>query len=367
MKLLYWSPYYLPDIGGVETMAARALPALVRRGYRVEVVTAFGRQECDPSTTVEGVTVHRFRFRETFEHRNLKDIIRLRQEIDGLMNTFDADVMHLNLSGPGPLLFAVMPLPPVPLVVALRQELSHPAFRHGDGELFGKIVGSADRITFVCTAARDTLVSKFPDLADRCIVSHNALDVSRYPLFDFPAAPVLLCVARLVWQKGLERAIEALSQVLVRVPGAILRIVGDGPERSGLESVVASLGVVDHVEFVGEVPPGDISRAMADARVVLLPSRHEGLPNTLIEAGAAARPAVAFECGGVDEIVENGVGGIVVPQGDVRAMAEAAADLLLDPARARRMGAAARERVTARFGLDRYVEEHDELYRQLGT
>jgi glycosyltransferase involved in cell wall biosynthesis len=98
--------------------------------------------------------------------------------------------------------------------------------------------------------------------------------------------------------------------------------------------------------------------------VFVLPSWAEGMSNALMEAMAAARPVVATAVGGNTEIVSDGATGVLVPVGDPAALARATADLLGDAERGRRLGAAAREFVTERFGAAARVAELADLYRE---
>jgi glycosyltransferase involved in cell wall biosynthesis len=155
----------------------------------------------------------------------------------------------------------------------------------------------------------------------------------------------LLAVARLVHQKGLDLLIRALAEL--RLPPSsdwCLVLVGDGPERQSLEELAVREGVADRVRFEGfQANPG---LYLARASVFVLPSRHEGMPNALLEAMAAALPVVVSDASpGPLEMVEPEVTGLVVPSGDVSALAVALGRLIADAELRERLGSGAAERL----------------------
>jgi phosphatidyl-myo-inositol alpha-mannosyltransferase len=170
----------------------------------------------------------------------------------------------------------------------------------------------------------------------------------------------ILFVGRLEPRKGASVLIAAFSRVLDRVPNASLVIVGDGAERSSLESKTAGMPVT----FAGRVEPGDLAAAMRDAAVVCAPSLGgESFGIVLLEAMAAGRPVVASSIPGYAAVVRDGTDGLLVPPGDAVGLAEALAAVLGDPGAASGMGAAGRERV-ARYSWDVVAGEIQEVYAE---
>lgn len=190
----------------------------------------------------------------------------------------------------------------------------------------------------------------------------------------------LLWVGRLEPQKRPDLALEALARLRDRgaphrkvgeagrageaLPPLRLTMCGTGSLRSRLEGLVAELGLGDVVELAGFIDrPASV---MADADLFLATSDFEGLPNALIEAQGLGLPAVATRCPfGPEEIVEDGVTGVLVPVGDADALATAVGELASDPDRRRRMGEAARRLARERFGLGAVVPRWQEAIEEI--
>ncbi len=142
-----------------------------------------------------------------------------------------------------------------------------------------------------------------------------------------PDVPLVVCVARLSREKGVDVLVEAFSDLAARDARARLAIVGDGPEREALRAQVARAGLSGRVHLAGTRPHDEVPRWMQAADVVVLPSRTEGHPNVVLEALACGRPVVATAAGGVPEILDA-TRGHVVPVEDPRALADALSDAL---------------------------------------
>ena len=175
---------------------------------------------------------------------------------------------------------------------------------------------------------------------------------------------VVTCVARLSPQKRHTDLIDALGRVCSVVPGARLVLAGDGPLRGELEARSRRLGLEAHVSFLGPVTRSELPGLFARTDVVALASLWEGLPVALIEALSAGLPIVASDAGGNPELVHHGENGLIVPAGDVEALAGALLQLADDPARRQRMGAASADRFRrGEFERASVVEQHLEVYR----
>ncbi|MGH7331322.1 MAG: glycosyltransferase family 4 protein [Candidatus Rokuibacteriota bacterium] len=177
------------------------------------------------------------------------------------------------------------------------------------------------------------------------------------------AVPLVGIVARLVPIKAHEMFLEAAAVVARRLPDCRFVVVGDGERRAELETLARNLGLGERVRFLGWRK--DLDRIYADLDLVVLSSRNEGLPVSLIEAMAAGRPVVATRVGGAPDLVEDGVGGYLVASGDVAEMATAIHALLRDPERRRAMGEAGRKRVVPAFAADRLLADMQRLYAEL--
>ncbi len=184
--------------------------------------------------------------------------------------------------------------------------------------------------------------------------------------------PLVLFVGRLAEKKGLRYLIEAMPAILERSPNATLVVAGDGPLRPGLEALADDSGVAGRVRFVGALPQSDLPRLYASADVTVLPSivaaggDREGLPVVLCEAMASGCPVVATPVGGIVELVSHGETGLLVPERDAAALAEAVLSVLEGRERARELAAAGR-RVVRLLDKDRVSREYGRILRSLAA
>jgi glycosyltransferase involved in cell wall biosynthesis len=157
---------------------------------------------------------------------------------------------------------------------------------------------------------------------------------------------VVLTPARLHPQKGHAYLLRAA----VQVPGATFVLAGDGPLRAELEAEARDLGIAGRCVFLGQ--RADVPALLAAADLFVLPSLFEGLPVSVLEAMAAELPVVATAIGGTDEAITSEESGLLVPPRDPGALASAIRRLQADPPLARRLAAAARERVEREFSSE---------------
>jgi len=175
----------------------------------------------------------------------------------------------------------------------------------------------------------------------------------------------VLFVGRLVERKGVKHLIDAIE----RVPGARLVVIGDGPERAGLEAGARDLGLGTRVDFRGRVSDDELRATYAASDALVLPSildargDTEGLGVVLLEAMSYGVPVVASDIGGITDIVEHDKSGLLVTPGDPAALAQALERLARDPALAQRLGAAGEQRVRSAFGWTEIMAKWDAVYR----
>lgn len=174
----------------------------------------------------------------------------------------------------------------------------------------------------------------------RVHVIHNPVMPRHWDTDTVPAwlpERFLCCMGRLHPQKGFDRLFTILPQIFQRWPEYALVILGEGEERPRLERMAYELGFGDRLIMPGFVrsPHGILGRA----ELFLFPSRYEGFPNALMEAMALGCPVVSFDCpSGPCEVLQDGINGRLVPNGDMGAFAGATAEMLENPAARRAMG-----------------------------
>ena len=169
----------------------------------------------------------------------------------------------------------------------------------------------------------------------------------------------IVAMGRLVRVKGFDLLIEAFAQCAGQHPEWLLVILGEGEERSNLESLIVAKGLQDRVRLAGQVSRP--SHILGQADLFVLSSRFEGFPNALMEAMACKLAVISTDCpNGPRDIVRDGVDGLLVPPDDVIALAKGMDRLMANPAERQRLGAAAME-VIERFSLEKIMSMWDEL------
>jgi glycosyltransferase involved in cell wall biosynthesis len=242
-------------------------------------------------------------------------------------------------------------------------------FRSGKGRYLERLLTRRAALVLCITDALARFNREVVGLpAEKLRVVHYGLDAPPEPWGPrggpdlSPDTPVLVAVSRLVRQKGVDVAVEALALVREQHPAAQLVVLGEGPLRGELTALAERRGVGDAVSFPGRV--GDVAWWLRRASVVVHPSRWEGFGLALLEAMLCERPIVATEVSSVPEIVVDRETGLLVAAEDPLALAGAATALLDDPARAAGMGAAGGARARAEFSVARMAERTAAAYEE---
>lgn len=181
-----------------------------------------------------------------------------------------------------------------------------------------------------------------------------------------PGVPLLMTVSRLSYEKKLERLIDAMPAVLARVPRAIAVLVGEGPERPGLEARARQLGVEHALRFPGAVPNAELPAWYRTADVVLSLLDRTNAGNPVFEAMACGRSVVALDVGTARDVVLHDRTGVLLPVSELPRLGDAIADLILDEPRRRRYEAAARPHIRGLLlDPDARMEQEIEILMQV--
>ena len=258
---------------------------------------------------------------------------------------------------------AVVPVAPRGPVT---KELVH-AYKLARAALLNRFVDARVAVSgFVAESVRR---SEHVDAAHLVVIEHG-IDLARFLSADGAglraemragARPVVACVSRMAPEKGVDVLIRAIGRV---GRDALLLLAGGGPDVERCKRLAGSLGLRDHVRFLGV--RNDVERVYAAADVVVTPSVcDEAFGLSVVEAMASGRPVVVTDAGAMPDLVARGKAGHVVPRGDDVALAGAIGRLVDDRALARRLGVEARTRACESYGLDRWIERTESLYAAL--
>lgn len=337
-----WQDRENPQGGGAETHLHETFGRLASRGHRVTLL-ASGWPGCAPTTELDGIRVHRTGGRYTF---SLAAPRYFRRHLAG--EPFDVVVEDLNKV---PLFTPYWTPGPVALLV--HHLFGVTAFREASLPLAAAtwlLERPVPRV-FAGTATVAVSESTRADLAVRGMdpslieVIPNGLDLS-----GIAAAaegerfedPTLLYLGRLKRYKGVDLVIGALARLRAAGLPARLLVGGKGDHAPVLRALAARMGVADAVEFLGFVSEEEKRALFRRSWVHVLASPKEGWGIACMEAAAAGTPTVASDAPGLRDSVVDGDTGYLVPHGDVEALAQAIARLLVDPALRDRMGRQAR-------------------------
>ena len=215
-------------------------------------------------------------------------------------------------------------------------------------------------------------LSADPDIARKIHVLHCGIDLERFPeRAETPCneTPLIVSVGRLVEKKGFPYLLEAARILKTRGVAFEVRIIGGGPDREELERKRRELGVEDRVRLEGAMAQERLLPVLARADVFVLPcvrahdGDQDGIPVSLMEAMAYGIPCVSTTVSGVPELIEHGTEGLLAPERDAAALADALERLVLDRDLRLSAGKAARRKVEGEFSLRALAEGLDRLYR----
>jgi glycosyltransferase involved in cell wall biosynthesis len=369
MRILIINSEYPPLGGGAGNASANLARSFISKGQEVAVLTVhypgLPREE-----NQEGILVRRIQALRKHQDRS-DPFEQVSFFLSGcihalpMMRSWQPDVVVAFFGVPSGAvaLFARMILG-IPYIVSLRGG-DVPGFRPYDFDTYHRLVSPflrqiwrhAGSVVANSKGLRDLGLAFEPSIPIHTIP--NGVDIKRFTPGDRIWKPGrMLFVGRIVYQKGLDilfQALGGLSDLEWQ-----LTLVGDGNQCPHLKDQARSLGILDRIHFAGWLTGDALVRQYQQANLYVAPSRHEGMPNVVLEAMASGLPVMASDIAGNEELVESRVNGMLVPPGDVQALQNSLREILSKPEKQQEMGIASRKRVEDTYTwsvmADRYLD-----------
>jgi glycosyltransferase involved in cell wall biosynthesis len=360
-----------PLIGGAENQMYLLAKFLNKDKYRVLLVCSdydhlnewaskFEREE------IEVIRLNVFHKHDPRHYFQFKEILK----------THHVDLAHLHVWNPASCRYALRAAGKynLPIVITEHDPFELPKLKT---YFKRKLLKKVKHVIAVSNANRKLLLNLFPQLRGRITTVHNGIDATwfesqllsfsdkqriefREKNFDAsPETKVILAVAELHERKGLKYLIQAIPLIREKEPNAHLVIVGAGPDQDKLEKIADK----NEVTFLGHRK--DIPHLMKAADVFVLPSIKEAFGLVLLEAMAAKLPIIASEVGGIPEIIEDRVNGMLVPPHDEEKLAKAVAKMLSEPGAEgdrEKYTTAGFERLKKEFDAKMMAKKTEEIY-----
>lgn len=375
MRILIINPEYPPVGGGASNASAHIARTLVDLGQQVAVLTS-RYADLPKDETLSGVRV----FRGPARRRHLDRSGAFEQAMFMLSGSLGAirllrswrpQVVLAFFGAPSGVIALLMRLFfGTPYIVSLRGG-DVPGFRPYDFALYHRLIGPLLHIVWrqaAAVVANSQGLRALGQTFDQRVpirVIPNGVDVPRESLTHRQwHPPKLLIVGRLRYQKGIDILLRALCDVL-DLPWE-LTIAGDGPQRAALEAMAAELKLSSRLGFTRWLDKETLSEEYQSANLFVYPSRHEGMPNVILEAMASGLPVVASRIAGSEELVIPEETGLLVPPEDPVALSKALRRLLGDTALRQQMGQAAQQRVREHYTWSSVAQQYLDLMQATG-
>ncbi|HJR79840.1 MAG TPA: glycosyltransferase family 4 protein [Anaerolineales bacterium] len=367
MRILILNSEYSPIGGGAGHASAHIAAQLERLGHIVTVVTSrFGslphREEQG------GVTIYRIPgIRRRQDRSNpWEQVIFILSASLWAMSRISRAKPHATLAffgvPSGAVAWLLRKLYRIPYVISLRGG-DVPGFRPYDFQMYHRLAAPFLRVIWKNAAAvvansrgLRQMAQAFDSRFEIPIIP-NGIDLDSYKTSSRDwTFPRLLSAGRIVHQKGLDVAMRALGGL--KELNWEWQIAGDGPQIHSLKSLAKELGIGNRIHFLGWQSRDQLMKCYGQANIFLFPSRHEGMPNALLEAMASGLPVIASCIAGNEELVVNGETGYLVPSENIESLQAALKKLLIDPALRERMGRASRQHVEASYSWESTAQQY---------
>ena len=220
--------------------------------------------------------------------------------------------------------------------------------------------------TVICISGKVQEILKAGTPACSAIVYNGANPILFSPNPDEmePFHPEILVVGNLLPSKGHELVLRALGRLKLSFPQLRCRIIGEGPERGRFEALARDLGIAQQVQFVGRQSRSEVAEAMRRCSVFALPSWNEGLGCVYLEAMSSGKPVVACRGQGIEELIEHGKNGWLIPVDGLEELVQGLSVLLGSPELRVGIGAAARQTVLEKLTLTHQAQHLARIYRE---
>ena len=416
--VLFLTSQFLPRVGGAEVLTLREAAALRALGHHMRILTLRLERDWPADEEREGIPVHRtgglFVSRKLRLRFGAQWLAELRIAHELVRSRASYDIIHLRqmsfLARPAALAALLLRKPVIAQIANAGPGKHAPVPAGAETTLYAGALdpkapylhiaagswGASDidtlrrsqwlasltlrllrrrNVTFLSVSERTTAhLIEDGVRADQIVLLPTGIEPERYAAaFEQIEAraqqtamarpPVVLCVARYRYEKGLDVLLHAWKRVLEQGIPARLVLAGGGQLHPQLAALIAALDLQDSVELAGT--RDDVHVLLGEADAFVLPSRYEGLPNALLEAMAAGLPCIATRVSGNEDVIMDGECGLLVPPGDPDALAAALIRVLTRPAEARVLGRAARDRIIRFYDRRDLMRQLEALYARL--
>jgi glycosyltransferase involved in cell wall biosynthesis len=359
MRILHCTDSFWPrtkGIGGIQIWLSQLSQQQVKEGHTVGVVT-WAYPECPDHQIWNGVEVFRLPVSAQdlmVRPEKMRELLAAWGKIQDL---FRPEVIHSHLNQLAAWA-CTLGARIAPIVLTVHVPADHDGI---PAKLRQRVMADAECIVVPSHDLFTSLVSRDPDLRQKlCVIAYGLQDPSE-PITPPVTHPmVLLCLGRLVPEKGFDVALSALARSR---PDFRLILAGEGSAEADLRAGVKELGIEEQVHFAGWVHPDQIPALISTSTVVLMPSRwREPFGLVAVQAAQMGRPIIASDIGGIPEIVVDGETGLLVTPGDPEALAQAMVEMADDPDRLSLWGGQARRRAEELFSLATCCRRYHEVY-----
>jgi glycosyltransferase involved in cell wall biosynthesis len=379
MKIALCSDWFYPSTGGVQSHIMGLSNQLTKKGHEVIIITK------QPEHNAKDKILHK---NQSFRVSNIKPMIPFTKvfippnisEFKDILKKEHFDVVHAH--------HAFTPTSLAAIMLATKENIptvltNHSLFYAYDSHSFWSPFGHSllpfrnalnkiDKIISVSHAAAK-FIEYFTD-QENTLVIPNGVDIELfYPRkiiqnqinSTFFHKPSILYTGRLDYRKGLHVLLRSLPLILKKVPQAQLLVVGDGYMQHFLNLMKNYLNIQENVKFLGYLPNKTLPELYNLSDVFVFPSTSEAFGISLLEAMATEMPVVASNVGGISDIIEDGVNGILFKSGDERELAKAVLNMFSNPIRAKVFGKMARKKVEEIYSWPIVADKIEDVYKDI--
>jgi glycogen synthase len=367
MRILIINSEYPPIGGGAGNASASIARCLTKMGHEIVVVTSrFGNlrhQEKNDHLTIYRIPALRQRQDRSHAFEQIIFILSASFWILRLIHHLKPDAALAFFGVPsGAVAYFTKIIFKIPYIVSLRGG-DVPGFRPYDFWIYHKLIAPCLRLIWRNASA---IVANSNGLRDLALMFDSRFNISIIPNgvdFDLykteqrnESSLLLLSVGRIVHQKGFDVAIRALANL--KDLAWEWRIAGDGPQMGGLKLLAQELGIDHRVIFLGWQSREQLIEQYKQSSLFLFPSRHEGMPNAMLEAMASGLPIIASRIAGNEELIVDGETGVLFPSEDADALRAALRKLIPDASLRRKMGDASRRRIEEHYSWETTAQQY---------